>query len=691
MAGQGCFVPGVVKATYGTGSSLMTLLPELPQATGRSKLATTIAWGVADAGVQYALEGNVSMAGSAVQWVGEFLGLPDSVKDTAELAASVENSDGIFFVPAMVGLGAPHWDNRARGTIAGLGRTTRAAHLAHAAIESIAFQVRDVFDAMLEELDSELPVLRADGGATRNDWLMQFQADILGRPVVRSSHEDLSALGAARLGGLTLGWWRSLADLAGIAVGDQDVCATAAIGRAGRTLPGLETRGASGTPSGGATVTAMRQGDSHRIVLEALGMTKLYGAQIALKDVTFRVRRGAVNVLIGENGAGKSTLMRLLAGAEQASAGQIVMDGRVLHLRSPRDAAAAGIEIVHQELSVLDNLNVAENIFAGRELVRAGILVDRANEEERSGLALANIGMPMDVHAMHLFADELSLGCRQLVELARSLAHRAKVLILDEPTSALSSAEASVLFRVIEDLKSRGVAIIYISHRLHELLHLGDYFTVLRDGCVVDEGERGKVDRTWIVERMSGRSPGTAVSTRVRTRSTEATLEVAELCSRQAGRPVVNGVSFSVGKGEVVGIYGLLGSGRTELMESLAGLRKPESGTVKVCDKCVSLDSVATAIRAGITLAPGGQAEGRSRPGPVNPRKHQPCFAHGHFSRHGFRREATEAARAKEARHRCRFRPLRSGASCYDAEWRQPAKGSAGPVPYAAPVGPAAG
>jgi glycerol kinase len=213
MAGQGCFVPGVVKATYGTGSSLMTLLPELSQATGQSKLATTIAWGVADAGVQYALEGNVSMAGSAVQWVGEFLGLPDSVKDTAELAASVENSDGIFFVPAMVGLGAPHWDNRARGTIAGLGRTTRAAHLAHAAIESIAFQVRDVFDAMLEELDSELPVLRADGGATRNDWLMQFQADILGRPVVRSSHEDLSALGAARLGGLTLGWWRSLADL----------------------------------------------------------------------------------------------------------------------------------------------------------------------------------------------------------------------------------------------------------------------------------------------------------------------------------------------------------------------------------------------------------------------------------------------------------------------------------------------
>jgi glycerol kinase len=216
MAGQGCFEPGAVKATYGTGSSLMTLLPELPKMTEQSKLATTIAWGLPATSVQYALEGNISMAGSAVQWVGEFLGLADPVKDTAKLAASVGDSDGIFFVPAMVGLGAPHWDNRARGTISGLGRTSRAAHLAHAAIEAIAFQVRDVFDAMVDESKCELPALRADGGATQNDWLMQFQADILGRPVVRSRHEDLSALGAARLGGLALGWWRTLADLSAL-------------------------------------------------------------------------------------------------------------------------------------------------------------------------------------------------------------------------------------------------------------------------------------------------------------------------------------------------------------------------------------------------------------------------------------------------------------------------------------------
>jgi glycerol kinase len=216
MAAQGCFDSGAVKATYGTGSSLMTLLPELPKMSGQSNLATTIAWGLPGVDVQYALEGNISMAGSAVHWVGEFLGLADPIRDTAKLAASVGGSDGTFFVPAMVGLGAPHWDNRARGTISGLGRTTRAAHLAHAAIEAIAFQVRDVFDAMVDESKCELPLLRADGGATQNDWLMQFQADILGRPVLRSRHEDLSALGAARLGGLTLGWWSTLADLSSL-------------------------------------------------------------------------------------------------------------------------------------------------------------------------------------------------------------------------------------------------------------------------------------------------------------------------------------------------------------------------------------------------------------------------------------------------------------------------------------------
>jgi glycerol kinase len=216
LAGHACFAPGTVKATYGTGSSLMTLLPGLPRLVTASRLANTIAWSLPPAGARYALEGNISMTGSALQWVGEFLGLADPVNDAAALATSVKDAEGVYFVPAMVGLGAPHWDNEARGLITGLGRSSNSAHLALAALEAIAFQVRDVLDAAQVESGCTLPALYADGGATRNDWLMQFQADVIGRPVIRSGHADLSALGTSWLGGLALGWWSSTDDLAAL-------------------------------------------------------------------------------------------------------------------------------------------------------------------------------------------------------------------------------------------------------------------------------------------------------------------------------------------------------------------------------------------------------------------------------------------------------------------------------------------
>jgi len=220
LLGHGTADVGTVKATYGTGSSLMTLTNG---SRASDLLASTIAWslpaklageGVQYAGVQYALEGNISMAGSAVQWVGEFLGLREPLPETLALAATVSDAGGVMFVPAMVGLGAPYWNTRARGTISGLQADSRPGHLARAALEAIAFQVHDVFKAMEQAAGVALPTLRADGGATRNDALMQFQADILGRPVLRSACEDLSALGAAWLGGLTLSWWRSAADFA---------------------------------------------------------------------------------------------------------------------------------------------------------------------------------------------------------------------------------------------------------------------------------------------------------------------------------------------------------------------------------------------------------------------------------------------------------------------------------------------
>lgn len=210
LVGHGRYEPGTMKATYGTGSSLMMLTPGLVAES--NVLARTVAWSVA-ADVRFALEGNIAMSGAAVQWVGEFLGLPHPAEDAATLAATVPDAAGVMLVPAMVGLGAPHWDAAARGLVANLERSHTAAHLARAAVDAIAFQVADVLEAMEAAAGVELPVLLADGGATRNNSLMQMQADIIGRPVHRATQEDLSARGAAMLAGLELGWWKSPEDL----------------------------------------------------------------------------------------------------------------------------------------------------------------------------------------------------------------------------------------------------------------------------------------------------------------------------------------------------------------------------------------------------------------------------------------------------------------------------------------------
>ena len=208
LFGHAAFSPGHVKATYGTGSSLMTAVPA--PIRSRHGLSTTIGWSLGGS-VQYALEGNVTVTGSAVEWIGQVVGSQSS-RDAADLAASIDDSAGVYFVPALAGLGAPYWDANARGLICGLSRGATAAHLARASVESIAYQIRDVFDAMCE--DAGVPsALLADGGASKNDVLMQFQADILGVPVIRSDSVDVSALGAAWLAGLAVGMWSDRSEL----------------------------------------------------------------------------------------------------------------------------------------------------------------------------------------------------------------------------------------------------------------------------------------------------------------------------------------------------------------------------------------------------------------------------------------------------------------------------------------------
>jgi glycerol kinase len=211
LFGHAAFAPGVVKATYGTGSSLMTRVERpIPSAHG---LSTTIAW--AEAGhARYALEGNITNTGAAVQWLAELFSLSDGASGAARLAATVTDCSGVYLVPAFAGLGAPHWDAGARGVICGLTRGVTVAHLAKATVDSIAYQVRDVFEALRQDCGAPLRELLADGGASRNDSLMQFQADILGCPVIRSGSADLSAIGAAWLAGLAVGFWRSHEELA---------------------------------------------------------------------------------------------------------------------------------------------------------------------------------------------------------------------------------------------------------------------------------------------------------------------------------------------------------------------------------------------------------------------------------------------------------------------------------------------
>lgn len=215
------------------------------------------------------------------------------------------------------------------------------------------------------------------------------------------------------------------------------------------------------------------------IVLRTRGVSMLFPGTVALDNVDYNVWRGKVNVIIGENGAGKSTLMKILAGVQQPSAGTIELNGKPVHFASTRDAAAHGIGMVHQELNLFENLTVAENIFLGRELQQGLKPIDEATQIQRSAELLRRLDQPISPNEQ---VANLKVGQQQLVEIAKALAEDADILILDEPTSALSKTEVEILFRVIRELTRQGVSIIYISHRLEELMAIGDVITILRDG-----------------------------------------------------------------------------------------------------------------------------------------------------------------------------------------------------------------
>ncbi len=347
----------------------------------------------------------------------------------------------------------------------------------------------------------------------------------------------------------------------------------------------------------------------NEIVLTAEHVSKSYGGVQALRDVTFNAYRGRVNVLVGENGAGKSTLMKILCGAEHPSSGTIRLNGEPVEIDSPRTAMSLGIGIIHQELSLFPNLSIAENLFAGRELSSRG-LSDLKAQRHRADQVLARLGQThLDANRL---VGELPIGQQQLVEIARVLLEDVRILIMDEPTSALSNHEVDILFAVIADLLADDVTIIYISHKLDEFRRIGDHVTVFRDGRLVAQEAMEHTDTAWIVRQMVGRDPD-SLFTRNHSEPGETLLEVEHLTVAGPLRPLVDDVSLRVRAGEVVGIYGLMGAGRTELMEALMGLRSATSGEVRIKGKAESRATVRSRLAAGLALVP----EDRQRDGLV--------------------------------------------------------------------------
>lgn len=339
---------------------------------------------------------------------------------------------------------------------------------------------------------------------------------------------------------------------------------------------------------------------SQDVVFEAREVSVQFPGTLALDRVTFRLRRGKVSALIGENGAGKSTLVKLLAGIVQPTLGTLLLDGMKILMRSVRDADAHGIGLIHQELNLCPNLSVAENIYLARELTVHGVL-DKRQQEDRTRELLERLEHPIDPGRL---VGDLPLGQQQIVEIAKALARDVRILMMDEPTSALSAAEISVLFRLIRDLKSRGVAIVYISHRIEELLQIADTVSILRDGRMVGEAAAGDVDTRWVVEQMTGR-PVSAAEPAGHAASGPERLRVEALTlTAENGRPLLRDISLSLRTGEVVGIYGLMGAGRTELLECLMGLHPEVVGSVFMDSK--RLDSLDTSrrIASGLAMVP---------------------------------------------------------------------------------------
>ncbi len=331
-------------------------------------------------------------------------------------------------------------------------------------------------------------------------------------------------------------------------------------------------------------------------------ITKHFGGVHALDDVTFEARAGEVHAVCGENGAGKSTLMKILAGAITDFEGRILLEGRPVDFGGPRDAEDAGVRIIHQELNLVPDLSVAANVFLGREKRGWLGMLDNRAMEARCAELFQRLGTPISPRAQ---VGDLRIGDQQMVEIAKALAFDAEILIMDEPTSALSDAEVARLFRVIADLRKAGKTVLYISHKMNEVFTLADSVTVLRDGRFVASASRSETEPSQVIAWMVGREIATLHLDHV-SHAGKTVLEVENLSLPKPpgiGRPALHGINFALHRGEVLGVAGLLGAGRTELLEALFGASPvAPSGTIRLDGHPVRFRHPAEAIDAGVAL-----------------------------------------------------------------------------------------
>jgi len=376
------------------------------------------------------------------------------------------------------------------------------------------------------------------------------------------------------------------------------------------------------------------------------GISKTYPGVRALQDASLDVRPGEVHVLLGENGAGKSTLMKILSGAVLADTGEILVDGEPVHITDPVSARRLGISTIHQELSLVPDLSVAENIFLGQAPTRFPGIIDRRRMRQEATRILASIGVSVDCD---LHVRRLRLAQQQMVEVARALSTAARILVMDEPTSALSGREVAQLFSTIRRLTANGVAVVYISHRMEEVFEIGDRVTVLRDGRHVATRDIADVTVPELVRLMADREVSDHYPRRTH-RTGEELLRVEHLTGG-----ALKDVSFVLHRGEILGIAGLVGAGRTRLARAIAGADRPQGGQICVQGARVTIRSPADAARAGIGFLP----EDRKQQGLVLPLSVERNISMSHLSalsRFGVVDRAAERREAEEGISTLRIR-----------------------------------